>query len=299
MDFTNVAVFIKQVCASLLILLTMMSSASSGNSGAYQAERPDELITSFVVVSDIHVETNYPESYQNLSDVLYGIKAGENIDAVVYTGDNVMNGQVTEDFLFYSAVASVMPADINLVAVGNHDVGNGEGDYEALRKKFLVNNALYLGNIQKNDYYYKVLNGCYMIVLTSEDEAASDFCMSEEQFSWLESVLKKAKTENATVFVFNHFPIRYLKNSDPSRLAKLLAEYDTRLFIHGHIHNDMGTDNFYKSYGIDCINLPRITETTSYTAGDGIVVEVYDDEIVVRARDFIKGEWIEDLRYTY
>ena len=61
----------------------------------------------------------------------------------------------------------------------------------------------------------------------------------------------------------------------------------------------MGADNFYNSYGIDCINLPRITEITSYEAGDGIVVEVYEDEIVVRTRDFIKGEWVEDLRYTY
>lgn len=299
MDFMTVIKFVKDVLASILILLSMTTPATQGKDLTYVAENPDELITSFVAVSDIHVETNYPESYQNLSYVLNGIKAGENINTVVYTGDNVMNGQVTEDFLFYSAISSVKPAENNLIVVGNHDVGNGEGDYASLRKKFLFNNALYLGNFIKTDYYYKVIDGCYFIILSSEDEAASEFRMSEEQFEWLEGVLKKAASENAKIFVFNHFPLRYLKDSAPTRLANLLIEYDTELFIHGHIHNDLGADNFYNSYGVDCINLPRITETTEYVAGDGIVVEVYESEVVVRGRDFINGEWIEGLRYTY
>lgn len=299
MDFSAVITFIKDVFSTLMVLVMMISPFSKGDGVAYQAERPDELITSFVVASDIHVETNYPQSYQNLSDVLFGIKAGEDIDAVVYTGDNVMNGQVLEDFLFYSAIRAVKPAENNIVLAGNHDFGNGSGDYESLRKKFLFNNAFYLCNNIKNDYYYEVINGCYMIVLTSEDPTTWEFYMSEEQFEWLEDTLKEAQAADAPVFVFNHFPLRYLKNSDPSRLADLLKEYDAQLFIHGHIHNDMGTDNFYNSYGIDCINLPRITETTEYEAGDGIVVEVYADEIVVRGRNFIKGEWIDGLRYTY
>ncbi len=265
----------------------------------YEAERPDDLITNFAVVSDIHVETNFPQSYENFSDVLYGVKAGEDIDAVVYAGDNVMNGQVAEDFLFYSALGIMKPAKHNLVVAGNHDVGNGEGDYEQLRKKFLANSALYLGNVLTKDYYCKVINGCYMIVLSSEDETASGFNMTEEQFTWLEGVLKEAEEKDARVFVFNHFPIRYLRDSAPQRLADFLKEYICELFIHGHIHDHLGADNFYSSYGVDCINLPRVTETTDYEAGDGIVVEVYDDEIVVRGRDFIKGEWIEGLRFAY
>ncbi len=299
MDFTTVITFIKDLVASLMVLFTMMSPFTQSTGEAYQAERPDDLITSFVAVSDVHVETNNPASYQNFSDVLNGIKAGDDVDAVIYTGDNVMNGQIPEDFLFYSAINAVRPAKNNFVVVGNHDVGNGAGDYASLREKFVRNNAFYLWNNIKTDYYYKVIDGCYIIVLSSEDDAAADFCMTEEQFTWLEGVLKEADANDAPVFVFNHFPIRYLRDSDPQRLADLLLEYDTELFVHGHIHDDMGKDNFYNSYGIDCINLPRVTETTEYEAGDGIVIEVYEDEIVVRARDFIKGEWIDGLRYTY
>lgn len=299
MDFSTVITFIKDVLLTFLTLATMLSPAGDTDAVAYEAERPDDLISSFAVVSDIHVETNNPQSYENLSDVLFGIKAGKDIDAAIYTGDNVMNGQVAEDFFFYSALRLMKPAKHNLVVVGNHDVGNGEGDYAQLRQKFIANNALYLGNFMKTDYYYRVINGCYMIVLSSEDDSASGFNMTEEQFTWLEGVLKKAQQEEARVFVFNHFPIRYLRDFAPERLADLLKEYNCELFIHGHIHDHLGADNFYSSYGVDCINLPRVTETTDYEAGDGIVVEVYEDEILVRGRDFIEGEWIDGLRYTY
>ena len=34
-----------------------------------------------------------------------------------------------------------VPAERNFVAVGNHDLGNGEGDYEKFRTNYLFNNA--------------------------------------------------------------------------------------------------------------------------------------------------------------
>ena len=299
MDIKNIVIYLKDLFATILVLVMMIVPFGGNKAVEYEAEKPEDLITGFAVVSDIHVETNNPASYQNLSNVLRGIKAGSDISSVVYTGDNVMNGQVLEDFFFYSAIRAINPAEHNFVVAGNHDYGNGEGDYAELREKYLSNNSYFLENRLETDYYFQIIDGCYMIVLVSEDLTTGEFRMSEEQFAWLEGVLKQAYEADAPVFVFNHFPLRYLKDNNPSRLANLLKEYNTELFIHGHIHDDMGSDNFYNSYGIDCINLPRVTETVDYEAGDGIVVEVYKDEVVVRARDFIKGEWIEDLRYTY
>ena len=104
---------------------------------------------------------------------------------------------------------------------------------------------------------------------------------------------------DAPVFVFNHHPLYYLKGVESDALAKLLSGYDRLLYIHGHIHDELGADNFENQGGVDTINLPRSTEVVDYEPGDGIVVEVYEDEIVVRGRDFIKGEWIDGLRYTY
>ncbi len=302
MDITTVLTYLKDLFATVMILLTMISPAFGGNGNTYEAENPDALVTSFVVVSDIHVETNQPKSYQNFNDVLYGIKDGKDISTVVYTGDNVMNGQVLENLLFYTALRAVKPAENNFVVAGNHDFGNGAGDFAALRDDFIRFNKLFLGNDAGKDYYYNVIDGCYMIVLSSEDPKASDFTMGEEQFAWLEGVLKEAKAADAPIFVFNHFPLRYLDNDSAihhNQLGPMLRDYGVDLFIHGHIHDDLGADNFYKYYNINNINLPRVTETKDYVPGDGIVVEVYEDEVLVKGRDFIAGEWVDGLEYRH
>ena len=298
MDFSTVITYLKDLLATVMILLTMFSPAFGSKAESYSAERPDELVTSFAVVSDIHVETNHPEPYNSLKGVLQGIKVGKDIDAVVYTGDNVMNGQVLEDVFFYSAVRAVMPAKNNYVITGNHDLGNGEGDYSKFRSNFILFNKLVLGNDIDELYYYKVVNGCYMIFMSSEDLCVGDYVISDEQLNWLKGVLDKAQAENAPILVFNHHPIYLVRDRDYREIAWLLQKYDNLVYFHGHYHNQLTTDSFYEWHGVDCINVPRATENSDYDPGSGLVVEVYEDEIVVRSRDFIKGEWME-FRYTY
>lgn len=298
MDFSTVITYLKDLLATVMILLTMFSPAFGSKAESYSAERPDELVTSFAVVSDIHVETNHPEPYNSLKGVLQGIKVGKDIDAVVYTGDNVMNGQVLEDVFFYSAVRAVMPAKNNYVITGNHDLGNGEGDYSKFRSNFILFNKLVLGNDIDELYYYKVVNGCYMIFMSSEDLCVGDYVISDEQLNWLKGVLDKAQAENAPILVFNHHPIYLVRDRDYREIAWLLQKYDNLVYFHGHYHNHLTTDSFYEWHGVDCINVPRATENSDYDPGSGLVVEVYEDEIVVRSRDFIKGEWM-NFRYTY
>lgn len=299
MDITTIVTYLKDLLATVMILLSMFSPALGGTTEPYAAERPDELISSFAVVSDIHVETNHPEPYNNLKNVLEGIKVGENLDDVVYTGDNVMNGQFLEDVFFYSAVKAVMPAEKNFVITGNHDLGNGEGDYDQFRSNFMLFNKLVLGNDIDELYYYRVVNGCYMIFMSSEALCVGDYVVSDEQMEWLKGVLDEAAAANAPIFVFNHHPIYLIRDRDYRELALLLQKYDNLLYLHGHYHNKLVADSFYEWHGVDCINVPRATEATDYEPGQGLVVEVYENEVVVRSRNFIEGKWIEDLRFTY
>lgn len=298
MDITTVITYLKDLFATFMILISMILPTSVNNGAAYEAKNPDDLIASFVTVSDIHIETNNPESYEAFYKLLDGIKAGKDVDAVIYTGDNVMNGQGLENFFFYTAVQAMKPAEKNFVLAGNHDLGNTEGDYNSLLENYLRNNKFYFLENQNKGYYYRVVNGCYIVALISEDPTTWEFIISEEQFSWLEGVLQEAKAADAPVLVFNHFPI-FINGGPGERLAALLTEYGADLFVYGHYHNEMGADNFGKWNGVNIINLPRATEITEFDAGDGIVIEVYKDEILVRARNFITGEWHEDLVYTY
>ncbi len=154
MEISTVILFIKQLFATFMTMLMMLMPVSDSTKGVvYSAEKPDELVMSFSAVSDTHVETNNPDAYNAFSDLLYGIKAGENHDAAIFLGDNVMNGQDLENIFFYTAVSAVKPGKVNLVAAGNHDFGNGEGDYEKLKKNYITNNNLYLWNNLDADEY--------------------------------------------------------------------------------------------------------------------------------------------------
>lgn len=299
MDITTVVTFVKDVIATLLTLLMMMSPAFSSDAEPYSAKNPDELVMSFSAVSDIHVETNNPEAYKAYKSVLEGVKAYENNDAVLFLGDNVMNGQIAENLFFYTGLKAVLHDEKNIVVMGNHDIGNGEGDYDKFLKNYIANNNIFLGANIKKAYRYEVINGCYMIVLASEALTVNNCVMGEEQLAWLEGVLNEAAEKNAPIFVFNHHPLYQLEGVASDSLANLLSGYDNLLYIHGHIHDELDAGNFKVQGGVNTINLPRTTEITNYEPGDGIVVEVYESEVIVRVRDFIKGEWVDGLEYSY
>ena len=299
MEIKSVISYIKALFATFMILLTMMSPAFGDSGETFEATNPDELIASFAVVSDIHVESNQPKAYGKLYQVLEGIKAGKDIDAVIYTGDNVMNGQLIENLFFYTAVKSMKPSENNYVLAGNHDLGNSSGDYESLLDNYILNNKLFLGEDVGKGYFYRVINGCYIISLISEEPSTWGLVIGEEQFAWLEDVLKEAQAADAPIFVFNHFPVNYSGGSS-DRLAALLREYGADLFVHGHYHDHpIYAGNFYNWGGVNSVNLTRPTEINIFDAGEGIVIEVYEEEFIVRVRDFIKGEWVEGLVYTY
>lgn len=306
MDISKVYIFVRDIFLTIGILLTMFSPFADQSGVSYEAENADELVMSMSVVSDTHVERLNPTSFRYFYEILKNIKAGEDIDAVAYLGDNVMNGQLIENILFYNAVKAVNPSDRQYVIVGNHDHGLGERSYKASCNDFIANNRLYLGNDIDKTYYYKIVNGCYIIALASEDETAQGFQMSDAQIEWMKGVLEEAKAANAPIIVLNHFPIHLFtgenSNGEPRDyrdIAFILNQYDKLLFLHGHYHNDLGEDNFYNWWGVNCINLPRVTEYFEYEPGDGIVIEVYNDHYLVKGRDFVKGEWVDGLEYTY
>lgn len=262
---------------------------------AYEAHFPDELVMSFALVSDTHVETTDSTSYKNFTKTIRGMKAGKDIDTAVFLGDNVMNGQKIENFYFYTTMEIVAPAENNLVALGNHDVGNGEGDYNELCNRFLQNNSEKLGNVIEKPYYYKIINGVYMIFLASEELTVHECAISNEQMTWLRDLLDEADMANAPIFVFNHHPIYMMAGETWYDLIDLLGFYDNLLYFCGHTHKILN-DNSFRIYGnVRTVFLPRASGADGYDAGYGVVVEVYKNEILIKPRNFISGEWMEEL----
>ena len=89
-------------------------------------------------------------------------------------------------------------------------------------------------------------------------------------------------------------------NFDGSKATfTVCAEMDYVLYVNGHTHAEQTEYSFGHIGKVPTVTLPRGMGTDEYPAGIGIVIEVYESKVLVRARNFIEGEWIEDLAYTY
>lgn len=283
--------------ASILLMITPPSTSEP-----YSPENADEIKLNFTVLSDCHIEGNNLETFKIFHKILKGAKTTTSKnDAVVFLGDNTMNGQDIESMFFYGAIDQIKPSENIFVAQGNHDVGNGEGDYEQLRDRFLgYNNSFFDAGLTKA-YYHRVVNGCYFIFLASESNTVNDAYISDEQIEWLRDILAEAQESGNPIFVFNHHPI-YAVEDDSMKIVRALQGIDNLLYIFGHTHWALTPEwTIYEEYGIQSINLPRCTEPVSkgYDAGIGLQVEVYDDKVVVRIRDYYDDLWVEGYEKTY
>ena len=295
---------IYRVLAALFAgVLLLLAGQTSG--GGWTARKPEECALTFTVISDVHVEGNNFERYKIFARALQDVKRNTANDAVMFLGDSTMNGQNIENLLFHGAVRSVLGADANVLPVmGNHDIGNGKGDYEQLQNRWYAYTEAFFGRKLSHPYYYDVVKGCYCIVLGMEAQTVNETYISEEQYAWLQGVLALAAESGKPAFVFSHYPMSYTVDADGNdtdRLVNIIAEYnrahDIFVFV-GHTHMPMHLWWSFKTYnGYPEIYLPRITELAGdddepyADTGVGVQVEVYQNEVVVRARDFYRGQW--------
>lgn len=79
-----------------------------------------------------------------------------------------------------------------------------------------------------------------------------------------------------------------------AEVKELLTKYPQAVFISGHIHNGLGTAEVMdREYGT-LIDVPsfRYNHNGITGAGTGYEVYVYDTELYLRARNFVKQEWL-------
>lgn len=178
-------------------------------------------------------------------------------------------------------------------------------------------------------YYSEVINGYYFIALGSEEDHTDAF-LSDTQLQWFAGEMEKAAATGLPIFVFMHQPINQthglpynweLKQDAPedkggvgdqsALLVEILKQYDNVFYISGHIHAGYkkSDSKIGAKYGsveymennngnkITLVNLPSylyfdFIHGGHLANGCGWVIEAYDDEVVLRARNFATGTWI-------
>ena len=288
-----------------LIAAIMLMIAGSNTTKEYDVKDPASCKLNFSILSDVHMEGNNNARYKVFAHCLQNVKKNKSgNDAVVFLGDNTMNGHSFEHMLFCGTVSRVLGDQKSLIALGNHDIGNGEGDYAQLQQRWYDYTEAFFDKKLTTPYYYDVIDGYYFIVLGTEEHSSNTMEMSDDQLEWLRFTLEDADRSGKPVFVFSHHPERASYRIDPEyayTLTNILTAYaeDHDLFyFSGHTHRPLTRSSFSSYYNFPEISLPRVTELTGdkdnevYSGtGYGVEVEVYENEVVVRGRNFYTGEW--------
>ena len=123
--------------------------------------------------------------------------------------------------------------------------------------------------------------------------------ITQEQMDWLKERLDAAQ-EGKPVFVFLHQPLNHVGDwgtlGEPSEaLRELFEQYGNVFVFNGHMHDGLEKTNVTQSGGVTYVNVPSLL--SQLPRGVGWQVEAYDGQVVLRARNFIEGAWLEDFEY--
>ena len=267
----------------------------------------------FQIFTDIHItdDNNYIHSQHfrlALRDVL---RNSPNSKAIITIGDNTDNGRETQWQNLFAIKNSVLTNGKPKLyfTMGNHDRDyNGNfASQVALFKKYTGMPGVY--------YSFQIESGTF-IVLGSESKGGFAN-LSNTQLNWLETQLKSAPPDKP-VFLFLHEPLKdtvsgsltslqqtWYGVQQDAQLRKIVNPYPNVMFFTGHTHWHFNTTqpmlygggktaNYFNSASVGYL---WNDEDREVTGSEGYYVEVYQNGIFVRGRDFANGLWTPATQY--
>lgn len=280
------------------------------------------------MISDTHLEENgiFRQGFLKL-----GLKnlqrANIDIDAVLVAGDLTNYADEPSLAKYYEIIKEYSPAPV-ISAAGNHDIGHaGDRDKtdisrEEAKANFIKYNNEYMGTNNEDNYYVTEINGYKFIVLGDivyDGGHWDGMDMGAEQLAFLDKELASAK-KGQPVFVCCHWPVDDINGEniiwpdsgidlEDNPVKEIFEKYDNVFYISGHMHAGIKSTAVEEYYGLSSveqvngvtyISLPTYGIVNMFGSpwpGTGMQLEVYDDEVVIRPRNFITNKWYTNSVY--
>ncbi len=329
-------VALKALLSVITSVLCLCSSLIFGNFAApYSPVDKENCKMNFAVISDIHM-TDETARRDMLKLGLYDMENAKTaLDALVLSGDMTDHARAREYAMLADAFSGFKPAKNIIMAAGNHDTWNDdiddEHEFSESERLFIEYNKKIADREIDKFYYSTIVNGYTFIVMGSED-THTDAYISDKQLKWLDKELEKATKDGLPVFVISHWPVNethglpltWLDNpisgdkndlepddggfgEQSAKVEKILNKYKNVFLISGHLHNGIENSSVYgyssvqKVGSVNSVNLPSymyLGMKGRVSNGLGFQFEVYEDEVVIRARSFTAGVWYSLYEYN-
>ena len=278
-----------------------------------------EKLYSFGLLSDIHLYPIAAVAWHPEMKFSNALTFFENVGCafvavsgdLTQTGlslDDTTSGLDTRQFAKYKEICDAHTIPVYAIC-GNHESITNKDAYAMKNQRDLL--VEYIGN----DLYFTVAQGNDLFIFVGQSDW--DEVMSDEEFSWLTEILESNTDKRCFVFIHPYIeedsgdPLDVRENSifdnwgtvKTKAFMDLMAQHKNTILFHGHSHtvyesqvldkNANYTDkNAFRSVHVPSLARPLIvtSDGTYYnddTAGQGYIVDVYEDCIVLNGMDLI------------
>ena len=311
------AAFNKVIALLVPIIFALSNIVSTGFSLQVKPKNAEALQLSFAAFSDSHLAGD--EDSARVKVLYQGLRNLDGrVDAIVAVGDMTDRGEREQYETFYRCVKKEVTSSKFIAAVGNHDTWTTGSNGENPTYEFLRAYNGYSGKNLTEAYYTEEVKGYTFIVLATEADNTSAY-LSEKQISWLDSELEKATEGGKPAFVLCHWPLdgtcgqmeidpEHGMGAQSAEIQAVLEKYKNVFYFSGHIHSGLRGELSNKIFGhqsvetingVHYINLPSFMfpNTRSLKTGNGgnilpgcgYIAEVYENEVVLRVRNYPLG----------
>lgn len=271
------------------------------------------------VISDTHIDLDIPKFTNKFENAMDDLKTvAPSYDVIAVNGDMTDFGRVNEYNVFNSILkAKKIPTAEEFMVIGNHEWLESQlhpsiSD-EVLKKRFL--SKMNVSNL----YYDKWIKGYHFITIAgekSENTMIAEYGASErdsayisdQQFQWLETTLSMNADSSKPIFVFFHQPIsntvygsEWSAGLEDKKILALLRKFPQVILFTGHSHYPINEPKSIYQDGITMANTSSVAYTytptgkENYTQSQGYLVNVYDNKVEIKAREFSDGTWIKTV----
>ena len=262
----------------------------------------------FGAISDVHLP--YNTGTDDFVRALNYLNNEEKVDFICISGDMGSTGADAEWASYKNYVDTYSPNTSVHISAGNHDAGQSAPktyDYP----------IPYTGN----PLYYSFTQGDDVFIIFGMT-FWGDPPFSKESLQWLYETLEENR--NKRCFVFQHMMRkghagdasgRYswdgLNNTNGEVFLSLMEHYKNVLWFHGHSHCEfeqqatlaLPNSNYDRAFGCHSIHVSSCCMTRNedngydYEDSEGYVVDVYENGVHLRGRDFVAEKFLPIASY--
>lgn len=266
---------------------------------------------SFGALSDVHIV--YDTASDDFKRALIYLDNDTDVAFTCICGDLTENGSAAQLQQYKNAVDAYSGNTPVYAIAGNHEGTNEPNTTERIQP--------YTGQ----PLYYSFTHGNDVFVMVGEYRWNAEYLLSNEELQWLYETLEANRNKRCFVF-FHVFPWGDSGNANGiytsnlftgkpgSVFQSLMQHYKNVTLFHGHSHIKFYMQekdpkaNYSDALGFRSVHIPSLavprddangdgTYENVYADSEGYVVDVYENGIHLRGRDFVRGEFLPIASY--